>query len=546
MYGRTVPVAQRSFEELGTPLYDVPFCVVDVETTGGAPGVDAITEIGAVRLRGGETTGTFQTLVNPGREIPATITILTGITHAMVVDAPPMAEVLPTFLEFLGGAVIVGHNVRFDLGFLNAAAERHGFDRLENRAVDTLRLARRLVRDEVRRLSLASLAQHFRSPTTPTHRALEDALATAHVFHSLLERAGTIGITALEDLLQVLSARGSPHYGKISLTEGLPRRPGIYLFRDRHADVIYVGKAKNLHARVRSYFYGDTRRRVTDMLRELEAIEHRACETELEASVAELRMIHAHRPRHNVRSRPPKTVHFLKLTSEAFPRLAIVRRLLSDGCLYVGPFRTRRAAEQVQTAVWDALPIRRCVSKPAARTGPCQFAQLGVAQCPCDGSLTAESYAPVVERFVEGIEHRPAVLLDPLAAKMTALSNAQRFEEAGWLRDRYRALARAIDRRRAWQTLTEARLLRVESPSSGGALIDHGRLVVSWETGSRPPLLPQVPHQERATSVAPSAEADEEAALIWRWIRDNHAAVVEATGVLALPVGAVPELKLAG
>ena len=197
---------QASFEDLGTPLHDVTFCVLDLETTGGSAADCAITEIGAVKVRGGEVLGTFQTLVDPGAAIPPTIVLLTGITQAMVINAPRIETVLPTFAEFVGSSVIVGHNVRFDLSFLDAAADRLGYRKFSaNDSVDTAALARRLVRSEVRNLRLATLAAHFRSPTTPIHRALDDATATMHVLHSLVERAGTIGVTALEDLLTLPS-----------------------------------------------------------------------------------------------------------------------------------------------------------------------------------------------------------------------------------------------------------------------------------------------------------------------------------------------------
>src|SRR5579859_3560267 len=112
---------QATLDDLGTPLHDVTFVVVDLETTGGSPATCAITEIGAVKYRGGECLGEFQTLVNPGVPIPPMITVLTGITEAMVYPAPRIAEVLPMFLEFARDAVIVGHNIRFDCGFLDAA-----------------------------------------------------------------------------------------------------------------------------------------------------------------------------------------------------------------------------------------------------------------------------------------------------------------------------------------------------------------------------------------------------------------------------------------
>src|SRR3990172_4048741 len=193
---------QKTFEDLGTPLFEVPFCVLDLETTGGSPRDCSITEIGAVKYVGGESTGSFHSLVNPGTGIPPFITVLTGLTTAMVTAAPQIEGVLPAFLEFLGASIVVGHNVRFDLGFLNAAALRLSYGRLPNRSIDTAALARRLSRPDVHNLKLASLAYHFRSPVTPDHRALTDARATAHVFFALLEIAGTIGVTALHHLLQ--------------------------------------------------------------------------------------------------------------------------------------------------------------------------------------------------------------------------------------------------------------------------------------------------------------------------------------------------------
>src|SRR6188768_341228 len=120
--GRPRWSAQMSFDELGRPLRDLTFCVVDLETTGGsAEGGSMITEIGAVKVRGGEVLGEFQTLVNPGEPIPAFIAVLTGITDTMVAPAPRIGPVLPAFAEFCRGAVLVAHNAPFDVGFLRAA-----------------------------------------------------------------------------------------------------------------------------------------------------------------------------------------------------------------------------------------------------------------------------------------------------------------------------------------------------------------------------------------------------------------------------------------
>ncbi len=541
-----VPV-QRTFDDLGTPLHQVAFCVLDLETTGGSAADCEITEVGAVKYVGGELVGTFDTLVNPGAPIPPTITVLTGITQAMVIDAPRIEEVLPALLEFIGTAVVVGHNVRFDMSFLNAAAERLGYGRLPNPACDTLGLARRLVRDETRGLNLQTLAAHFRSPVTPNHRALADARATAHVFWGLLERAGTIGVTDLDELLRLPTARGAPHYDKIQLTERLPRKPGVYLFHDRDGNVIYVGKAKNLRTRVRSYFYGDNRRSVAQMLRDLTDIEFRVCSTELEAEITELRLIHHHVPRLNRRSRPARSPQFVKLTAERYPRLSIVRTLRDDGCVYLGPFRNRRIASTVVAAIWDAVPIRRCMTKGGRRSPACGFAQLGVAVCPCDGSVPDEQYQAIVSQLRRGIELHPAELLDPLVARIRDYARSARFEEAADMRDRHRALTAALANRRNWGVLCQAGTLWAEDSQGESLLAEEGRLIAAWGPNEQPPL--EVSQSSRTVThhVPPTVAAAEEARLIWKWLDRPGVHIVESTNPLATSRHPVPSLRsLAG
>ena len=533
---------QPSFDDLSTPLFDVTFCVLDLETTGGSPRDCAITEIGAVKYRGGELLGSFQTLVDPGLPIPPSITILTGITEAMVVQAPDIAASLPSFLEFIGDAVIVGHNIRFDMSFLNAAAARLGYAGLSNDTVDTAGLARRLVRDEVRNLRLHTLAAHFRSPVTPIHRALDDARATAHVLHGLLERAGSLGVTNLDDLLQLPRARGAAHYSKIRLTNALPRRPGVYLFRDRHGVPIYVGKATNLRARVRQYFYGDQRRSIGNLMRELDSVDHIVCPTTLEAEVTELRLIHTHRPRYNRRSRPPKSSHWVKLTDEAFPRLSVVRTLKENGLAHLGPFRSKASADTVVAALWDATMIRRCTTRPGTRTAQCAPAQMGVALCPCDGNLDVSEYRRIVDQIVDGITTRADLLLRPLAERMGQLALELRYEEASWARDRHEALARSIEMSRAWVALGHLGVCEMESDDGSHVLVDHGRLVSTWSAGSSPPLRPAPDIDDGRFDVPDSVETAEEAQLIWRWIESRSVRIVDATGTLALPTRPVVRL----
>ena len=472
---------QRTFDDLGVPLSETTFCIVDVETTGGSALDGAITEVGAVKLRGGECLGTLQTLVNPGMAIPPEITVLTGITEAMVLPAPRIDEVLPSFLEFLGDAVLVGHNVRYDIGFLNAALAWAGRPRMGNRFVDTCALARRLVRDEVPDCRLGTLASRLRLAHRPTHRALDDALATGDLLHVLLERAGTLGVLGLDDLLQLPTLQGTAQLNKLRLTIRLPRLPGVYLFRGRGGRVLYVGKATNLRARVRSYFSTEQRRKVTQLLREMESVDHIVCAGPLEAAVLEVRLIHQHMPPFNRRSKTWRRYAYLKLTlDERFPRLSVVRKARDgDGALYLGPLPSAGAARLLAEALETAVPIRRCTAKPPRqpRAAPCAPAQLGVSLCPCAAQVSEAQYAAVIGRLVRGLTAEPALLLDPLTDRMNALAGAERFEEAADTRDRAAALARALTRQRRMEALRRSGRLEVEDANGRRVVLAAGRLL---------------------------------------------------------------------
>jgi DNA polymerase-3 subunit epsilon len=373
----------------------------------------------------------------------------------------------------------------------------------------------------VRNLRLGTLAAHFRSPVTPNHRALADAEATAHVLFRLLEQSGSLGTTHLDDLLLLCSAKGSAHYDKISLTEDLPRRPGVYLFRNKDGEVIYVGKAKNLRSRVRQYFHGDTRRTIAAMLRDLESIEYRVCPTELEAEVTELRLIGAHRPRYNRRGRPTKSTFWIKLTPEKFPRLSIARTLKDDGGHYLGPFKRRKHAQEIVLALWDATQIRRCTGPAGKRKAKCAPAQLGKALCPCDGELTEDEYRPVVKLIVDGLNGAPEGLLTPLAEKVTDCVSQQRYEDAARLRDRYDGLRRCLVDRSRWQVMQQAGSVVVELVDGSGFCLVGGRLAGSWGAGELPLRQIETVKPETAaisTQVPVSPEAAAEARLIWKWL----------------------------
>jgi len=206
--------SRATLDHLGRSLSETTFVVLDLETSGGSPNLGAhITEIGAVKIRGGEIIAKFQTFVNPGTPIPYFITALTGITDEMVFDSPSINETFPTLLEFLGSeneTVFVAHNAPFDLSFLKAAAVMHDYPWPKFVVIDTAKLARRVLsRDEVSNCKLGTLAEFFSATVSPTHRALDDALATVDVLHALIGRVGSLGITTLAELQKFSSKKST-------------------------------------------------------------------------------------------------------------------------------------------------------------------------------------------------------------------------------------------------------------------------------------------------------------------------------------------------
>ena len=459
---------QKSFDDAGTPLADVTFCVLDLETTGGSAADDRITEIGAVKYRGGECLGTFQTLVNPERALPPYITVLTGITESMLAPAPRVESVLPSLLHFIGDSVLVAHNARFDIGFVNAALIRADRDPLTNRVLDTVPLARRLVRDEVPDCKLGTLASRLRLPHQPNHRALDDALATADLLHFLIERASGFGVMGLDDLLGLPRLDTHPLAAKLRLTEKLPRSPGVYLFLDASGRVLYVGKATNLRQRVRSYFStGETRRKIGALLRQTHDIQHIETPDPFTAGVLELRLIRHLVPHYNRAGTTADKYCYVRLTTdEEWPRLVISKNPSAKG-LHLGPLSSRTAARLVVEAIESVVPLRRCTVRMGRNYRPpddapvCSAAQLGVAQCPCSGQADPDAYADIVRFVARVLNGEPEPLVERLHERLDELSRSLRFEEAAETRDRLHALLSALARQRAVDSLRRAGTLTI-------------------------------------------------------------------------------------
>ena len=379
---------------LDVPVEEATFVVFDLETTGLKPGAARICEIGAQRIQRLELTETYATLVNPGRPLPPAITALTGIRPGELRGAPRVELAVRRFLAFADDAVLVAHNARFDLGFLDREVQLLTGRRVAAPVVDTVWLARRVLGDRLRRVGLSALAHFFGVPTEPCHRALPDACATAEILLRLVGLAQERGIATVGELVEFSAPRARRLSTKRSLVAGAPSTPGTYAFHDRHGQVLYVGKARDLRARLRSYFAGGRQRPAVEAaLGAVQEVVWEEAGSELEAALRELRLLRALRPPANARSTRPDRAVYLKHLTGVWS--------VSEEPTSLGPFSARRQVLQ------------------AARV------------------LTGHESDDV------------AAALPSLEERLRRLAREQRFEDAARLRDRLdavRAVARGFGR----------------------------------------------------------------------------------------------------
>ena len=341
-------------------LEEATFCVVDLETTGLSPTRSRICEIGAVRVERLELAGRFQTLVNPRERLPLQIAALTGIDAGALRRAPDAGVATKRFLGFSGEAVLVAHNARFDMSFLDHAVLRLAGRRLAGPVVDTVWLARRLLAGRGSRFGLASLSHFFGTAARPCHRALPDAEATAEILLQLIGLAQERGARSVGDLVELSAPRRRRVYGKRSLAFGAPTLPGVYLFRDAHDQVLYVGRARDLRARLRSYFRSERQRpSVEAALAAVESIEWRVLGSELEAALEELRLLRELRPPANARSTRPDRYVYLGTRGD--------RVVLTKTPTPHGPLKSRRRAELAARALEPAELGRPRTALPRLR-----------------------------------------------------------------------------------------------------------------------------------------------------------------------------------
>jgi DNA polymerase-3 subunit epsilon len=332
---------------------------------------------------------------------------------------------------------------------------------------------------------------------------------------------------------------------KRHLADGLPPRPGVYIFRDAQGVALYVGTSRNLRSRVRHYFVAsETRSRMGEMVGLAERVDPIECAHALEAQVRELRLIAAHKPRYNRRSKFPERSMWLKLTVEAYPRLSIVREVRPDGATYLGPLRTQRQAETVRDAIHDAVPLRQCTDKLSVRRvvrAACVLAGIGRCSAPCEGTTTPAEYGALAQLVAAAWTGDVRPLVAPLQAKLARLSDGRRFEEAAVVRDRITTVVRACARMQRLTALRSVREMVAAQPDGDGgweiSVLRQGHLVAAGvAVRGVPPWAVIDSLLATADVVVPGSVAlTEETECILRWLEQPGTRLVLTSDAWAMP-----------
>lgn len=550
--------------DIGQSLAHTTFVIVDLETAGGRPADAGITEIGAVKVRGGEVLSEFRTFCQPGVSIPAFISVLTGITDHHVADAPSVSSAVTEFLAFAnfdGGdqPVLVAHNAPFDVGFLKAACAKFQIPWPAPRILDTAILARKILRkDEVRNRKLGTLAQYFRAPVSPTHRALDDARATVSVLHGLMERVGNLGVHDLEGLQTFNGPATERRRRKRHLADGLPDLPGVYIFYDANNRPLYVGTSISIRKRVMSYFTAaETRSRMTSMVELAQRVEAVVCQTAHEAQIRELRIINELRPVYNHRSRNPEKTIWLTLTNERFPRLSLIRQSTfpAPDRIAIGPFPSMQSADFAMQALYQVTDLRQCKERIIAKTSmsPCMLFDMKRCIAPCADTSLVDDYQEITTQALNILNGDSVVATTTMLGRIQELVNSEKFEEAAVIRDRMRSLEISIFRSSMLRELSAIPFLIAGKPNSEAGwdiqAFTHGRFAGAIQTpvGHNPkPYIEQLKTIAATDVELPTLVAEMESNL--KWLGDGLTRLVEITPGYswAHPIAAPQTKYLAG
>ena len=419
-----------------TPLEEAEFSVLDVETTGLSARNNRVIEIGIVKVKNLKIADKYSTLINPGCNIPYFITQFTGIANGDVEYSPSFNDTAEEIEDFIGNSIISGHNLSFDENFLRYEFIRNGYEPLSNLTVCTLKLARKIF-PELKSKSLASITEHLKIKNKDSHRALSDAEATAKILIKFIKKLSKEeGIKTLQHLIEYQSSI-VPTNQLIKLPKdihdalySLPDSPGVYYFLNKKNEVIYVGKAKSLKDRVRSYFAATAIGKPKRIVKQAAKIKTEITNSELTALLLEAESIKIINPKHNRQLKKYGNKYFIRINkSNKYPKPEISSSFDFDGNDYFGLFVSRRKAEVVLNIIDKTFALRECNEKEFKKGKKCFLADIERCTAPCVKKIDPE-YFEELAKVYEFLSGGNQSALDRMLNKMKDYSVREKYEKA--------------------------------------------------------------------------------------------------------------------
>jgi DNA polymerase-3 subunit epsilon len=433
-------------------IEEAKFVVCDVETTGLNPVYDRIIEIALIRIEKLKIVDKFSTLINPETYIPPFITRLTGIRNEDVFNAPKFNDIVLKVRDFLQDAIFVAHNASFDYKFLLHSFLRENIYPPENPTLCTKLLARRVV-PGLESYGLKSLTSFFKIQNLNSHRAYGDALATTHLLLKLLSEGSKQYLFG--DVESLLSLQFQPIKSIVELNvretiaeqiSKLPQKPGVYIFKNKKDQIVYIGKAKNLRNRVLSYFRNDDAR-VRRIVRSSHYLDFIETSSELSAFLLESELIKKHKPKHNKALKIIRRYSFIALQNDhKFPKLEVTSKIASNGAHFFGPFQHRETAEQVLDIISKSTLLRECDDKTLEKKRPCYLLEINRCLGPCINHNLTDEYQKEIDFVKSFLTGDNLVILNRLIEKMKEYSAREKFEDAARVRDSIQMIVNNIGR----------------------------------------------------------------------------------------------------
>jgi DNA polymerase-3 subunit epsilon len=545
-------------------LDSVPFVVVDLETTGGSALFDRVLEVAAIRIENGVVTDRIECLVDPGMPIPPFVTRITGINVSLVRGKPAFDTLLPGLRRLMDGAVLVAHNVAFDGNFLANAFKRAELP-WDGEKLCTLRLARRLI-PGLHSYRLDSLCAFLGFTFVQRHRAGPDADATVHLLRHLIETALNRGIETVAGLarLQQQPVSRKRRKGRVdeSLLASLPTTTGVYLLKDRHGHVVYVGKSLNVRQRVRTHLRpsgtarGPAQPRLRRRLPHIADVEAIETKSELEALLLESKLVKRYLPEANSLLRDYHDYPFIKIDlTDPYPRLEATRERPAEGdpATYLGPFRRASVVSSAVVFLNEQLGLRQCGGRLKPGQPPCALLEMRKCLGPCVGAVSRDNYAAAVAEAIGVLRGDFTGVLDRAAERRDKLGEELRFEEAAELRDRIRQVEQIVGVQQRLTGFTDRNLVLVSADRQLDRvrllLVRAGRLAdeVSLPTRATPSHLRHLLLRTYAGPTRTLVSKDEldDLLIMDAWLRRNHTDVIEVAVDTRAPAQAGPALRAA-